>query len=129
MASDSVSEHTVTGKEGVQKGFLHFYKKDGKWNYVTEAEYEQKKAELPDLCFACKYPIQDLESKPFPDLDELAQKLDTAAVAVEGKFTHAGIPNNNIKNKKDENIVGPRYLSVSTINGTEHVVNTHEGGF
>lgn len=39
------------------QGLLHLYKKDGKWIYVPWSEYEAKKSELPDLCFAIKCPI------------------------------------------------------------------------
>lgn len=126
--AEGVSEHKIDGK--IEKGFLHFYKKDGKWNYVTESEFEQKKDSLPDLCFACKYPITDLENKPFPDLEALTTKLDQGARQTPtGQFEHLDIINNNIANKKDSKIVGPRYLAYSLINGSDFVVNTHEGGF
>jgi hypothetical protein len=50
-------------------GMLHFYKVNGKWEYVTADEYEEKKSTLPDLCFVTKCPIEDLENKEWPDLD------------------------------------------------------------
>jgi hypothetical protein len=39
---------------------LHCYKKGDEWKFVTEDEYEQKKNELPDICWAFKCPIKDI---------------------------------------------------------------------
>lgn len=41
-------------------GMLHCYKKGDEWKFVTEDEYEQKKNELPDICWAFKCPIKDI---------------------------------------------------------------------
>lgn len=70
MPNENVSEHKIAEKE-VEKGFLHFYKKGEKWHYVAEKDFEEKKKDLPPICFAIKYPIQDLESKPFPEIEDL----------------------------------------------------------
>lgn len=51
---------------------MHFYKKEGKWNYLSQKDYESKKDTLPEITFAIKCPIEDLESKNFPDLEKLA---------------------------------------------------------
>jgi len=129
MPIENVSEHIIP-ESGIQKGFLHFYKQADKWHYVSQSEFEQKKHELPAVCFAMKYPIADLESKPFPNLDELLNQLDTEAQPDEnGLYTHKNIHNNNIKNKKDKDIVGPRYIAPTIINGGDFVINTHEAGF
>ena len=49
-------------------GLIHFYKKEGVWEFITAEEYEEKKAELPALSFATRHSISDLNSKIFPDL-------------------------------------------------------------
>jgi hypothetical protein len=64
-------EHSLPDGRKV-KGLLHFYKKGDQWNYVTSDEYEQKKNELPALSFAMKYPVADLASKEWPDLEALS---------------------------------------------------------
>jgi hypothetical protein len=44
--------------------------------WVPEADYQAKKAELPDICFAIKYPISNLDQlASLPDLSKLAQDL------------------------------------------------------
>ena len=52
-------------------GLTHFFKKDGDWNFVTADEYEEKKAELPALCFATRHPISNFAERSFPDLSAL----------------------------------------------------------
>lgn len=129
MPNENVSLHKVP-EQGEVKGFLHFYKKGDKWHYVAEKDFEEKKKDLPPISFAIKYPINDLESKPFPEIEELLTKLDSSAQPDEqGLFHHKEIANNNIANKKDKEIVGPRYLAASLINGGDYVINTHEQGF
>lgn len=55
----------------VVTGLLHFYKKDGKWVYVPESETSTHV--YPDICFAIKCPIEDIESKNWPDLEGLSK--------------------------------------------------------
>ena len=42
-------------------GLLHFYRHNGQWIFVTEDELD--KVELPNVCFAIRYPIKDIENK------------------------------------------------------------------
>ena len=46
----------IPGKPN-ERGLIHFYKQDNKWNFLTQDEYEKKKATLPLLSFACRHPI------------------------------------------------------------------------
>lgn len=62
-------------------GMMHFYKKDGKWVYVTAEEYASKKQSLPDICFATKHRIADLNSKNFPDLSQLQSLISANKIA------------------------------------------------
>ena len=64
----------IPGKPN-EEGLIHFYKKDNGWNFITESEYKEKKGEIPDLCFACRNPINNFQEKTFPDLDLLVQEL------------------------------------------------------
>jgi len=52
-------------------GLTHFFKKDGNWAFVTDDEYDEKKVDLPDLCFATRHPISNLSDKSFADLPAL----------------------------------------------------------
>ena len=40
-----------------EKGLIHFYKQDNEWKFLTSAEYEEHKGELPPLSFATRHPI------------------------------------------------------------------------
>ena len=60
-------------------GLVHFFKKGGNWVFVTEDEYEAKKNELPQLCFATRYPIANFSEKNFPDLEALGSQVSCAA--------------------------------------------------
>jgi len=62
-----------------EKGLIHFYRKDGAWQYVKESEYESKKAELPLITFATKQVIDDFANKEWPDLENLAKEMEVAA--------------------------------------------------
>lgn len=62
-------------------GLIHFHKKpDGNWAFITADEYEEKKGELPDLCFATRHPITGFSDKNFEDLTALLESgVDLAA--------------------------------------------------
>ena len=62
-----------------EQGLIHFYRDNGAWVFVTESEYEEKKAELPRLVFATRHSIKDFSDKEWPDLDALAAGLGEAA--------------------------------------------------
>jgi hypothetical protein len=47
--------------------------------FVPEKEYESKRDTLPDICFAIRCPIDKLETKEWPNLDEVAKLLDSEA--------------------------------------------------
>ena len=56
------------------KGILHFYKKDGKWVYVSQEE--SKTHDFPDICFAIRSPMKNIElNENWPDLDKLATEI------------------------------------------------------
>ena len=42
-------------------GLTHLYRENGAWKFITEDEYESRKDELPDLCFAIRYPFENFE--------------------------------------------------------------------
>jgi hypothetical protein len=75
---------------------LHFYKKDDKWVYVAEKDYQSQKDSLPDVCFAARCPIDQLESKEWPKLDEIANQLES-----EGKFKQKC----QVEDKEIENVM------------------------
>ena len=58
-----------------ETGLIHFYKLDNEWKFLTSAEYEEHKAELPPLSFATRHPIGSFMDKSFPDLEELTAKV------------------------------------------------------
>lgn len=43
---------------------------------MTQEEYQDKKGELPDLSFACRYPIGNFKDKTFPDLEALLPEIE-----------------------------------------------------
>ena len=90
---------TIINEEGV----LHFYK-DGsdKMVYVTESEYEGERDKLPDLCFAIKYPIKNMQEKKFPDLSPLMAMLQEKTELV----IHSGIRDS----LTNDEIIGARYF-------------------
>jgi hypothetical protein len=68
------SVHHLPGDKSAT-GLIHFYKKGDEWVFLSEDEYKEKKNEIPDICFATKYPIDDIPSKEWPDLVALAQEV------------------------------------------------------
>jgi hypothetical protein len=115
--TDNLYAHSLPdGRQA--KGLLHLYKEKGAWKFLTESEYESKKGELPDLCFAIKCPIEDVENLPWPDLDALAKEVidpsnkDQREAAV---CTQTG-----------KKIEGPLYYSRCLINHEEIEVNYSE---
>lgn len=82
LSDDSAKPKSIIpDKTSAETGLVHFYKKDGQWQYVAGAEYEEKKESLPRLTFACRASISDFEAKEWPDLDAFASKLDSAPAA------------------------------------------------
>lgn len=69
-------KHKINDRE-YEEGFLHFFfDENKKLMVVPPSKYELLKFTLPDLCFAIKYPIKDLENKTFDiDLNELSNFL------------------------------------------------------
>lgn len=111
--AEGLYRHDIGGGETSQ-GLLHFYKKDGKWQYVNAEEYETKKDTLPPLCLAIRCPIKDLESQEWPDLEELTKTmLDMKAQPEAGQIDTsgaAGVKHADVKcHATKEEIVGPRY--------------------
>lgn len=58
-------------------GITHFYKKDGQWCFMSEADWkdESKRSTLPSVCFATRHSISDFESRAWPDLDKIASRV------------------------------------------------------
>ena len=69
LKGDNKKQVSIVPDKPEAKGLIHFFKKDGSWNFVTEEEYEEKKGDLPRLCFATRTPIASFSDKTFPDLD------------------------------------------------------------
>lgn len=114
---DQIYQHQLSDGSK-SNGLLHFYKKDDQWHFVSSADYEAKKTELPDLCFAIKCPIEKISEKEWPDLLALADDvLDKEATSVEHE-TKDSI--------SDEVIKGPRYHTRCQINHEEIEVNHSE---
>jgi hypothetical protein len=42
-ASDNKKVDSIVPNKPTEKGLIHFYKKDGEWQYVTEGDFESKK--------------------------------------------------------------------------------------
>ena len=86
MLSDSYDNpiKSMIPNKPALEGLVHFYKKpSGEWAFIEPSEYLQKERELPDLCFATRFPVyaqnaQQLKSRldsQLPDLNRLAQTL------------------------------------------------------
>jgi hypothetical protein len=103
------------------KGMLHLYKKGDEWQYVTEEEYEAKKSELPDLCFAVRCPIEDIPSKEWPDLSALAKEVVDDQITSQ-EVVHEGFHDS----KTEENVKGPLYYCRTLINHEEIEVSHSE---
>ena len=70
---------------------------------------------MPNLSFAIKCPIEDLESKPFPDLEALEKELIDSDLNIE---SHDAVDSDTHKEIK-----GIRYFAFSKINGDDIKVN------
>ena len=57
------------------QGLVHFYKKDGEWQFITAENYQKEKDTLPKLSFACRHTINGFKDKEWPDLTNLAQEI------------------------------------------------------
>jgi len=79
--TDNMYVHKLPGGEAT--GLIHFYKnEDDSWTFLSEQQYDAALAAgtLPDICFATKHPIKDIEKVvktegAFPDLKELAKEM------------------------------------------------------
>jgi len=67
-AKETTKQKSIVPNNPDATGLIHFFKKDGNWEFVTQEEYETKKEQLPKLCFATRYPISDFSERNFPDL-------------------------------------------------------------
>lgn len=77
-----------------EKGLIHFYQVEKEvegemvkeWKFLTPAEYEAQKADLPDVVFATRHPINWLTAKLEKEAAEAAEaaaKVAAAAAAAE----------------------------------------------
>lgn len=41
---------------------MHAYQKEGKWNFMSEEDYENDSKNLPDVSIAFKCPIQNMDN-------------------------------------------------------------------
>lgn len=97
--------HKITkGSETLwEEGVLHFYKDPkGKFVMIPPSGYEKEKHTLPDVCYAIKYPIKNIDKKEFPDLSPLNALLEET----KDEVVHKGITD-SLTSKE---IVGPRYF-------------------
>ena len=88
-------------------GLIHFYQsEDGKWNFVSEEDYQSQKSQLPDICFATRHPIKNFETKSFPNLKDLSKNLQQAE-------SHDAVDSENGSSIQSD---APLYYSSTTIN-------------
>lgn len=73
--SNGYHKHTLMDGTNAE-GILHFYFEAGKLVTVSEQDYLRDLSLLPDVCFAIKYPIINMESKDWPDLSYLLKHLN-----------------------------------------------------
>ena len=71
IGGDNKSPASFVPNKPNATGLIHFYKQEGSWKYVTEDEFEAKKAELPKLTYATRHSIQGFNDKVFADLEAL----------------------------------------------------------
>ena len=86
--------------------------------YLTQEDYEAKKAELPDIVYAFKYPIKDMVDKPFQEMagGDLLEDAEDAK-------------HNVLCDSSKKDIEGVRYYAVSMVNNEEIEVNLSEQAF
>lgn len=65
MAADKQENASIDPDHPEEKDLIHFYQKttesgDKIWKFMTKADYEQQKNDLPDVCFATRHPIKQL---------------------------------------------------------------------
>ena len=89
---------------------------------LPPSQYEELKDTLPDLCFAIKYPIKNLESRKFPiDLNVLSNYIDRG----QDFPYHPGVICSTFK----EEIIGPRYYTKCQIGDDVELQNLCEQAF
>jgi hypothetical protein len=123
-AVDNLYAHTLPNGKQVH-GLLHFFKQGGEWHFIPQDEYEAKKSELPDLSFAIKCPVEDLQSLEWPDLDALAKEVfDDVAKGDSGApdAVHEGITSS----KTGKEVQGTLYHTRCLINHEEIEYNHDE---
>ena len=118
----TANQHKIS-ETHYEEGVLHFYfDEDGKLNMLPPSQYEELKDTLPDLCFAIKYPIKNLESRKFPiDLNVLSNYIDRG----QDFPYHPGVICSTFK----EEIIGPRYYTKCQIGDDVELQNLCEQAF
>lgn len=73
LPSDNVGIHHGYTCDVTQQcpvvGTMHFYKDGEGWHFLSKEGYEQKKNELPNICYATKYYIEDIQGKTWPEVN------------------------------------------------------------
>jgi hypothetical protein len=69
MKDNSKKPVSIIPNKPEAAGLIHFYKEGDEWRYVEESEYEDKKGDLPPMCFATRSPIANFGEKHFMDLE------------------------------------------------------------
>ena len=80
---------SIHPKAPEEKGLIHFYQAEKEvegemvkeWKFLTPAEYEAQKANLPDVCFATRHPLNWLTAKLEKEAAEAAAKAEEEAKA------------------------------------------------
>ena len=132
------------------KGLLHFYqvehpdkeidgKKVKQWKFLTEEQYQENKATLPDICFATRHKIKGLSERlqkiklgTASDEDWLHDSdlpnLESLTSEVMGE--NAVIPEAHLQKKTSDGATiasdSPLYYSISHIDGEERKVFASE---
>jgi hypothetical protein len=89
------------------EGTMHFYKReDGNWIFLSKEGYEQAKNSLPQICYATKYYIEDIQSKNWPELKPKEILEDTKAEFEPSYLSNVNVSGESIKPMAETNEEG-----------------------
>ena len=95
--SDDDERKSIDPAHPEERGLIHFYQQEieGKtdkegnplkeWRFLTPAEYEAKKNELPDVCYATRHEIPWLLKKAQEEIEAAKKAAEAAALEEEKK--------------------------------------------
>lgn len=123
---DGLYEHEMPDKTKA-KGLLHFYKKDGAWKFLDEAQYDEAKkaGTIPDVCFATKCGIKNFD-KTLENVDLFLDSEKEFATMCDTDKPVDSIHTDVISSLTKQEVKGARYYAISKINSAELKVNLNE---